>query len=99
MKKFLYVVLFGAVLGGGLFAWFSPTLISWYFTPPADIALSCRPAVDWALVTYRKIIVTGVIIGTMVSSILFFAARHYISVRRAAQQAKEALSTQNNASQ
>jgi hypothetical protein len=68
----MWTVLFGALLGGFLLAWFSPQIILWYFSPPADLAISCKPAVQWAMDTYRKVIFTGFLLGAIISSILFF---------------------------
>jgi hypothetical protein len=73
MKRFLWTMATGGLFGAILFAWFSPGLIEWYFSPPADLALSCKPAVQWAIEAYRKVIFTGVILGVITSGILFFA--------------------------
>lgn len=75
MKRFLWTVFIGSLLGAVLFAWLSPQIISWYFSPPADLTISCKPAVDWALETYRKVIFTGMLLGAMLAMILFFALR------------------------
>lgn len=75
MKKFLWAIFSGATIGAILFAWLSPTIIGWYFTPPADLTFSCAPAVEWGLVTYRKVLFTGILLGAIVASILFFAIR------------------------
>lgn len=73
MKKFLWAVTAGALLGAVIFAWVSPYIIVWYFTPPAGIGISCEGAVAWAINTYRKVMFTGVLLGTIVSTILYFA--------------------------
>lgn len=75
MKKFMWTLFAGALFGAVLFAWISPSIITWYFSPPADLAISCSPAVQWALATYRKVIFTGMLLGVLVSMILFFALR------------------------
>lgn len=75
MKKFLWTIFIGSLVGAVLFAWLSPQIISWYFTPPSDLAISCAPAVEWGLYTYRKVIFTGALLGLLVSTILFFALR------------------------
>ncbi len=72
-KKFLWAMSGGALLGAVLFAWFSPYIIVWYFSPPADLGISCKPAVEWAIETYRKVMFTGVLLGAIFSGILFFA--------------------------
>ncbi|MGE3261690.1 MAG: hypothetical protein AB7K68_07935 [Bacteriovoracia bacterium] len=73
LKRFLWSIVAGTLVGAVLFAWFSPHIIVWYFSPPADLAISCKPAVEWAIVTYRKVIFTGVLLGAIISAILFFA--------------------------
>jgi len=73
MKKFLWTVVSGALLGALVFAWASPNVIGWYFSPPTDLSISCKPAVEWAIHTYRKVVFTGVLLGAIVSTILFFA--------------------------
>lgn len=73
LKRFVWMVIAGSLIGAVLLAWFSPYIIVWYFSPPADLTISCRPAVEWAIVTYRKVIFTGVLLGAIISSILFFA--------------------------
>jgi hypothetical protein len=75
LKKFFYTIAAGGLIGAILFAWFSPSLIVWYFSPPSGQILSCNTAVEWAIVTYRKIMFTGVLLGAIVSGILFFAFR------------------------
>lgn len=72
-KRFFLFLLVGSLAGAALFAWFSPAMIAWYFSPPADLALSCKPAVDWAIDTYRKVILLGGILGAVASVLLFFA--------------------------
>lgn len=73
MKRFLTVTGVGALLSGLLFAWFSPYFIVWYFSPPAELSISCSPAVQWGISTYRKFIFTGFLFGALVSMIAFFA--------------------------
>lgn len=73
VKKFLWTVLCGALLGSVIFAWASPSVIAWYFSPPTDLSISCKPAVEWAIFTYRKVLFTGVLLGGIVSAIFFFA--------------------------
>ena len=60
-------------MGAVLFAWLSPYIIVWYFTPPTELAISCKAAVEWAIETYRKVMFTGVILGAIFSGIIFFA--------------------------
>jgi hypothetical protein len=73
LKRFFWTIVAGALLGAVVLAWFSPQIIIWYYSPPADLAISCKPAVQWAIETYRKVIFTGVLFGVIISGILFFA--------------------------
>jgi hypothetical protein len=73
MKKFLWVISAGGLLGAVLFAWFSPYIIVWYFTPPAGMGISCEGPVAWAINTYRKVMFTGVLLGVIVATISYFA--------------------------
>jgi hypothetical protein len=78
MKRFFWITAFGALFGAILFAWISPYIIVWYFSPPAELSISCSPAVQWAINTYRKVIFTGVFLGALIAAILslsFFRAK------------------------
>lgn len=71
-KRFIITIFMGALIGGVASAWFSPGMIEWYFSPPADLALSCKPAVQWAIETYRKVIILGCMAGLLIAAIIFF---------------------------
>lgn len=73
MKRFMWFTGLGALVGAIFFAWVSPYIIVWYFSPPAELTISCSPAVEWAISTYRKVIFTGVLLGAIISAIVFFA--------------------------
>jgi hypothetical protein len=66
MKRFLYITLFCIFTCSSLVAWFSPQFISWYFTPPADLVLSCKPAVEWGIEAYRKMVLIGALFGLVI---------------------------------
>lgn len=59
MRRFLVVAaaVAGLVLLG--VAWFAPGLIAWYYTPPVEIGVTCKPAVVWAIDVYRKTLMIG----------------------------------------
>lgn len=76
VKKFLWTLIFGGLIGAFLFAWLSPSMIVWYFTPPAELGISCASAVEWSIFTYRKVMLTGVLLGVIVSGIGFFVFRN-----------------------
>jgi hypothetical protein len=73
-KRFLWMAGLGALLGSILFAWASPHFIVWYFSPPAELSISCSPAVQWAINSYRKVVFTGLLSGVVVATIFFFAS-------------------------
>lgn len=73
VKNFLNVILIGGILGALIFAWFSPSLISWYYTPPAELVFSCSSTMEWTLSAYRKVMFVGVLLGVISSAILYFA--------------------------
>ena len=74
IKRFFLIIFAGAMFGGVLFAWFSPYIIDWYFTSPMDnLILNCRPAMVWAIDSYRKAILAGTGIGAVLSLVLYLA--------------------------
>jgi hypothetical protein len=73
IKRFFLVVFVGALVGSVFTAWFSPGTIEWYFSPPADLALTCKPAVSWAIETYRKVILIGGVAGMVLAALLYLA--------------------------
>jgi hypothetical protein len=78
MKKFFYTCLFSALLFSTLTALFSPKAITWYFTPPADMVISCRSAVEWGIDAYRQ----SVLIGAMVGAIVGAAVYHFFTKKK-----------------
>lgn len=73
VRRFLLALATGGLLGAVLFAWFSPVFIKWYGTPPVDLAINCQPSMEWAIDSYRKAIVVGLVVGAAFSSLLFAA--------------------------
>lgn len=72
MKKIIYSCGIGALLGTVIVAWLSPSIISWYFTPPADLVVSCKASVDWGIHTYRKASLIGGLAGFILGAIFYF---------------------------
>ncbi|MCO5142308.1 MAG: hypothetical protein M9962_04365 [Oligoflexia bacterium] len=75
LKEFSAYLFLGAILGLGVFAWFSPSLIVWYSSPPGSVPMNCDGAVEWAIYTYRKILIVGIIFGMALSVVLFVALK------------------------
>ena len=69
MKKTLLIFLFGFVLGTTVAGFISPSMISWYFDPPAAMGVSCKAAVMWGLGAYQKILLIGGLLGIVVTAI------------------------------
>lgn len=87
IKRFFFTLFFFSLLGAVLVAWFSPQLISWYFTPPADIPLSCKASVDWGILTYRKMLVIGALMGAIAGLVVFLA---FVTRKKTAKASAEA---------
>ncbi len=64
MRSFLIALGLGALVGAIATAWFSPTVIGWYFAPPVEMAYTCKAAVDWGMITFRTAVLWGVAVGT-----------------------------------
>lgn len=62
---------FLAMVLAGIFA---PGMISWYFTPPTDLAFNCKPALEWGISTYQKALlgsgIGGAIIGLVIGALI-----------------------------
>lgn len=69
--KLIRTLFFSALGGIALFAWFSPQIIGWYFAPPVNMLVNCRPAVDWGLEVYRKSMLAGGVIGIVVGIAIY----------------------------
>ncbi len=61
-----------AFLGAMVFSFIAPKSIGWYFEPPVDIGINCRPAADWAMSTLLKGQLIGMGIGIVLGGLLIF---------------------------
>ncbi len=73
LQRFIRTVLLGTLAGAVLAAWFSPQMIEYWFAPPVEMALNCTPAVQWGLVTYRKMLLLGGALGFVVTFVFVIA--------------------------
>lgn len=71
MKRLFLFLAAGAALGTILSAWLSPQVIAWWFTPPVDLAVTCKAAVEWGIYTYRDVIVGGAVGGLATALVAF----------------------------
>jgi|GEM_PF-1532765 len=70
--KILRYIFFGSLLGAVVSGWFSKEMISWWWSPPVDIALNCRGAVEWGIDAYRKFMITGAVLGAVFGFLALF---------------------------
>lgn len=75
MKRLLIYILAFAGIGTLTSTFVSPGLISWYFEPPVDIGVNCRPAVDWGIQKYQWAQMGGFVAGGVVGLIISLALR------------------------
>jgi hypothetical protein len=69
-RKILTSFGIGALLGAIFTSWFAPQIIAWYFEPPVEIGVNCRPAVEWAMKRLQYTQVVGLIGGAIVAGII-----------------------------
>ncbi len=59
MRRSLTIVFAGGLVVTAAVAWFGPGLISWYYNPPVELGVSCKPAVEWGIAVYQKLVLWG----------------------------------------
>ncbi len=69
-KSYLRWTLFGLLFGALLSSWLSPRMIGWYFEPPVNIGLNCRPATEWAMRKLQIAQLFGMGIGAVLTLFL-----------------------------
>ncbi|MCC7441739.1 MAG: hypothetical protein IT285_08900 [Bdellovibrionales bacterium] len=70
-----------AILGGLLSSYSAPKAIAWYFEPPTEIGINCRPATEWAMEKLVYAQAGGILLGGIIGLALVMMIR---SRRRAA---------------
>lgn len=73
LKRFFNTVAAGGLLGAALFAWFSPTFIRWYGTPPVSVGINCEPMIGWTIDAYRWAILIGLGVGAVFAALAYVA--------------------------
>lgn len=61
-----------ALLGAAFFSIFAPKSIAWYFEPPVETGINCRPAAEWAMNKLLLGQVVGVVAGMLLGGILIY---------------------------
>lgn len=59
MRRSLTIVFGCGLIVTAAVAWFGPGLISWYYNPPVELGVSCKPAVEWGIAVYQKLVLWG----------------------------------------
>jgi hypothetical protein len=70
-SKFLWLITLGGLLGAGIATWLAPKSIAWYFAPPVEFGVNCKPAVEWALQKMRIAQGLGLLIGALFGLMFF----------------------------
>jgi hypothetical protein len=82
MKKRSHIILWfvavSALCGAVLATWLAPSLISWYFAPPAQFGVNCLGPIEWALSRFRWAQLVGAALGAILGLVLSY----YWTVRR-----------------
>lgn len=75
MKNLSLMILFGFLLGGIAAAVLAPGTIAWYFEPPVEVGVNCRPATEWAMQKLLYAQVFGALLGGIIMALLSFFLR------------------------
>lgn len=73
--RLLAFVFLGTTVGIVLTSLLVPSMIGWYFEPPVEIGINCRPAVDWALDRFLWFQLIGSGAGLALGLVGFFVSR------------------------
>ena len=71
MKKIVWFLFGGTLLGGLLSNWLSPKLIAWYLDPPVDIGVNCRGSLEWAMARLQWAQLIGTLIGLVLGALVY----------------------------
>jgi len=63
MKRMMWFIIGGAVIGSALASWLAPKGIAWYFNPPVNIGIDCRSATEWAMAKLQIFQLVGLLFG------------------------------------
>lgn len=75
MKKYYLLSALGLILGNFVATFFGPSLLTWWFESPVNMAINCSEPIQWAM---KKLIIIqltlstlGLLTGFLVSFFLF----------------------------
>ena len=83
MRRPLTIIFAGGLAVTAAVAWFGPRLISWYYTPPVELGVTCKPAVEWGIAVYQRLVLAGTGAGFALGAVIAFVFRpkNLINVR------------------
>ncbi|MBI2788058.1 MAG: hypothetical protein HYX59_05190 [Elusimicrobia bacterium] len=59
MRRAFTLIFAGGLVVTAAVAWFGPRLIAWYYNPPVELGVTCKPAVEWGIAVYQKLVLAG----------------------------------------
>lgn len=75
MKKFYLLSAIGLVLGNFVATYFGPSLLTWWFESPVNMAINCSEPIQWAMkkliIIQLTLSVAGLIAGFALSFFIF----------------------------
>lgn len=71
----LWLIAIFAILGNVLATWLAPKMITWYFTPPAQLGFTCTEPIDWALSRFRAAQMWGLALGAVLGLVVYFLVK------------------------
>jgi Na+/phosphate symporter len=72
MNRIISILVAGALVGTTLTSWISPKIIAWYFEPPVEIGVNCRPATEWAMHALQTMQGIGLLAGSAIAGLGYF---------------------------
>jgi hypothetical protein len=72
-KRALWLTVVGALVGALLSTWVAPKMIAWYWTPPAQMGITCVEPINWALNKLQIAQAVGIGLGAVAGIAAFFA--------------------------
>lgn len=68
-SRIYQLFLSSAFVGAILVTFIAPRTIAWYFEPPVDIGINCRPAAEWAMKTLLQSQGAGALAGVLIGAL------------------------------
>lgn len=72
MKKLYFLTAFGLVLGNFLSTYFGPSLLTWWFVSPVNMAINCTEPIQWAMSNLIVVQMIGTVAGLIIGFAVYF---------------------------